>query len=393
MTAPVDWERAERIAVRIASRRPAVTTGSITSADFVDIVALAEDRVEATTGLRSAHGPATVQVIDRAEWIHANIASFRNLLDPLITRLSEAGGRVGRSAPIAGVTRQIAAAELGAMLGWMSGRVLGQYDLLFNQDSVPGDLNGDAGRNGGADGAVYLVGPNMLDLENRFGFPPDEFRLWVTLHELTHRAQFTGVPWMHRYLLHMVHRTLDLADPDPNAMIAAVRDAMRDRDAARQRLRDGGIVAMVASPEQQQVFHRIAGLMSLLEGHGDVVMGRAGADIIPSAARFARVLQERRRRANPMVRLIQRLTGLEGKLNQYAAGERFISAIELVGGERAVDRCWESPENLPTLDEIRAPELWIGRMATQPATIQPATIRPETIEPTGVDAGAGRSIG
>ncbi len=364
MTAPVDWERAERIAIRIASRHPQPTNGSIAAADFAELAAIAEDRIEATTGLRSLLGPATVQVIDRADWIRANIASFRGLLDPVMLRWTESLRLDRRANPLAGITRQVAAAELGAMLGWMSGRVLGQYDLLFGQATPQ---TGDPGTGSSRDGAVYLVGPNMLGLENRFGFSPGQFRLWVTLHELTHRAQFTGVPWMHQYFLDMVQRTLDLVDPDPGRMLAAVRDALRDRDAAKQRLRDGGIVAMVSSPEQQEVFHRIAGLMSLLEGHGDVVMDRAGADVIPSAPRFARVLRERRRRANPMARFVQRLAGLEGKLNQYAAGERFIAEIEAVGGERAVDRCWEQPANLPTLDEIRSPATWLERIgAGQP---------------------------
>jgi coenzyme F420 biosynthesis associated uncharacterized protein len=352
MPAPVDWKRAERVAIRVAMRQPQATSGSIHSADFVDLARIAEDRVEATTGLRSLLGPADVQVIDRADWIRANIASFQTLLDPLLAKWSESSARTPLKT-VTAITSRVAAVEVGAMLGWMSARVLGQYDLLV------GDASGES------EGAVYLVGPNMLALENRFGFPAEEFRLWVTLHELTHRAQFTGVPWMRAHFLDLMHRTLELADPDPAKVMAALRDAARDRDAAKQRLRDGGLVAMVSSPEQQAVFHQIAGLMSLLEGHGDIVMDRAGAELVPSAARFSRVLHERRRRANPVTRLIQRLIGLEGKLNQYAAGERFISEIETVGGERAVDRCWEEPANLPSLDEIRAPELWLERVGVE----------------------------
>jgi coenzyme F420 biosynthesis associated uncharacterized protein len=238
------------------------------------------------------------------------------------------------------------------MLGWMSTRVLGQYDLLVS------DGTND-------EGAVYIVGPNMLMLENKFGFPHEEFRMWVTLHELTHRAQFTGVPWMREHFLGLVNHTVELADPDPARLMGAVRDAFRDREAAKQRLRDGGIVAIVATAEQQAVFNATAGLMSLLEGHGDVVMDRAGAEIVPSAARFARVLRERRRRINPLGRIIQRLVGLEGKLNQYAAGERFIAEIEGVAGERAVDACWLEPANLPSLDEIRTPQLWIDRVGLE----------------------------
>ena len=349
MPGPVDWNRAERIAITVAARQPGIGKGSVESADFAANGRLAEERVEATTGLRSLLGNAEIQVVDRAGWIRANIASFRSLLDPVLAKwLHSASSGVTRS--ITGsIGAQVAGAEVGVMLGWMSARVLGQYDLLFSDDVQN-------------PGAVYLVGPNLLGLEQKFGFDPEQFRLWITLHELTHRAQFTGVPWMRDYFMERVHRTLDLASPDPARIIAALREAMRDRDAARQRLRDGGVVAMMATPEQQAVFNEVAGLMSLLEGHGDVVMDRAGTDLIPSAERFSRVLGERRRRASPLVKIVQRLTGLEGKLNQYAAGERFIAAIEAVRGERAVDRCWEAPTNLPSLDEVRTPQLWLDRM-------------------------------
>jgi coenzyme F420 biosynthesis associated uncharacterized protein len=352
MPGPVDWNRAERIAITVAARQPGLGKGRVDSSDFESITRLAEERVEATTGLRSLSGPAQIQVVDRADWIRANIASFRSLLDPVLSRWLPPKAKPGRPDErtfVGSISAQVAGAEVGVMLGWMSGRVLGQYDLLFGEDPAN-------------PGAVYVVGPNMVGLEEKFGFEPDQFRLWIALHELTHRAQFTGIPWMRDYFMERLHRTLELASPDPARIVAALREAMRDRDAARQRLRDGGVVAMMASPEQQAVFNEVAGLMSLLEGHGDLVMDRAGADLIPSAERFSRVLHERRRRANPVVKLVQRLTGLEGKLNQYAAGERFIAEIEAVGGEHAVDRCWQTPANLPTLDEVRTPELWLERM-------------------------------
>jgi putative hydrolase len=110
------------------------------------------------------------------------------------------------------------------------------------------------------------------------------------------------------------------------------------------------------------LIQQIAGLMSLLEGHGDVTMSRAVGDLVPSAARFSHVLQARRKRSNPLTRLMLRLTGIEGKLNQYAAGERFIAEIEDVGGPRAVDVCWRAPENLPSMEEIRNPQLWLDRI-------------------------------
>jgi coenzyme F420 biosynthesis associated uncharacterized protein len=227
-------------------------------------------------------------------------------------------------------------------------------------------VRGDAGDAGG-DGAVYLVGPNLATLEQRFGFDPIEFRTWVLVHELTHRAQFTGVPWMRAYFTGLVDELLGAVDPRPEVLFGALRDALKRPDEARQQLRETGLAGLIAGPEQRAVIGRIGGLMSLLEGHGDVTMTRAAGDLVPEAARYARVLAARRAKGNPLTRLLMRLTGLEGKLNQYAAGKRFIPAVEAAGGPRAIDACWTSPAMLPSIDEIRDPQQWLCRMARRAA--------------------------
>ncbi len=339
---PIDWRRAEQIATRIADRH--ADHPAAAAIDVSAMVSRLEDQIESTTGLRSLSGPASVGVIDRPAWIRANISSFQHLLEPLVEQWS-AKLPTGLAGSISG---QIAGAELGALLGWMSSRVLGQYDLLVGRDDL--------------DDAVYMVGPNLAGLEKRFGFEPVEFRTWVLLHELTHRAQFTGVPWMREHFTELVNTSIRFANPDPRRIVDALRESLTDRDRARQQVRDTGVFGLIATPEQMVVIQQIAGLMSLLEGHGDVTMSRAVGDLVPSAPRFAAVLSARRRRSNPLSRLMLRLTGIEGKLNQYAAGERFIEAIEAQGGPRAVDVCWRAPANLPSLEEIRNPQLWLDRV-------------------------------
>jgi coenzyme F420 biosynthesis associated uncharacterized protein len=340
---PIDWRRAQHVATRISGRHP--DHESPAPIDLSHVIPRLEDQIEATTGLRSLSGQATVEMIDRPAWIGANISSFKHLLAPLINQWST---KVPMNGVAANISGQLAGVELGILLGWMSSRVLGQYDLLLGRDDV--------------DDAVYMVGPNLAGLEKRFGFDPEEFRTWVLLHELTHRAQFTGVPWMRDHFAGLVNTSVRLVNPDPRRMVEAIREAFSDRDRARQRVRDSGVFGLIATPEQREVIHQIAGLMSLLEGHGDVTMSRAVGDLVPSAPRFAAVLQARRRRSNPLSRLTLRLTGIEGKLNQYAAGERFIAAIEADGGPRAIDVCWRAPENLPSLEEIRTPGLWLDRI-------------------------------
>jgi coenzyme F420 biosynthesis associated uncharacterized protein len=350
---PVDWQIAERVAIRAAGREPFADSYLAHSlqADFDDATAEAEELVAQATGLRSLSGPARARVTDRDGWVHANVASFQRLLAPVTAKLGESTS----NSVVSGVARKVAGAEVGMLLGWMSGRVLGQYDMLVVEDPAlasPEDQD-----------LVYYVGPNVLALEKRFAFPPKEFRLWLALHEVTHRAQFTGVPWMREHYLGLVSQTMDSLDPDPKRFVDALTKVVTDLREGRRPLDEGGLATLLASPEQRLVLDKIGGLMSLLEGHGDVTMDRAGADRITSAPRFARVLRERRANANPLAKLLQRLFGLEAKMNQYAQGENFIAEVErLGGGPDALDPVWRGASWLPTLAEIREPEEWLDRV-------------------------------
>ncbi len=350
---PVDWRLAERVAVRAAGREPfsASYLAHSLQADFDEATAQAEELVAEATGLRSLSGPARARVTDRAGWVHANVNSFQRLLRPLTEKL---GDRLSHNLA-SGVTRRLAGAEVGMLLGWMSTRVLGQYDLLVIED--PAEASPDE------QDLVYYVGPNVLALEKRFAFPPKEFRLWLALHEVTHRAQFTGVPWLREHYLGLVQQTLESVDPDPKRLLDALGRVVDDLRNGRKPLDDGGLAQLLASPEQRIVLDKIGGLMSLLEGHGDVTMDRAGADRIPSAHRFARVLRERRANANPAAKVLQRLLGIEAKINQYARGEAFIAEVErLGGGPEALDPVWRGASWLPTLAEIKEPEDWLDRV-------------------------------
>ncbi len=348
MADAVNWELAGKVARRVANRDPFVMADHAHHllADFTEFTALAEDLVADTTGLRSLEGKARARVADREMWVDANIASFQRLLRPLLDRMD--GFSSGLMAPVGS---RIAALEMGSLLGWMSTRVLGQYDLLVIEDEDRDEQD-----------LVYYVAPNVMALEKKYGFPPREFRLWLALHEVTHRAQFTGVPWMREHFLGLVNRTMDAVDPDPQNFIDGLKRMVEIKRAGGDPLADGGIAGLVASDAQREVLDEIAGMMSLLEGHGDVTMDRAGLDHVPSAELFSNTLRNRRASTKGMMKLIQRLLGIDAKMKQYAQGEAFIEAIEKVGGVEFIDRAWEGPHNLPSIQEIRDPQLWIDRL-------------------------------
>ncbi len=379
----VDWELARKIAHSVADRRPVPDSydRDAMARDFEGYTTLAEELVAEETGLRSAAGAARGKVTDRAGWVDANIRSFQRLLQPLADRILEkaeqksqlngsgsgsvsngsAGpdsadqAKPGRASRLAtSVMQKVAAAEVGLMLGWMSTRVLGQYDLLVvESESTHGPQDADM---------VYYVGPNIAALEWRHGFPPEQFRMWIALHELTHRAQFTGVPWMKQYFLSLVNDTM--VETDPKQIMEALRQAAQARKQGKNPLAEGGLPGLLASPEQRQVLDKIMGLMSLLEGHGDVTMDRAGADRLDEIPRFREVINHRRAQLKGVSKLISQLLGMEAKLNQYIAGERFIAAVEQSHGSQSLDRAWQGPEYLPTLEEIHQPEKWTARTQT-----------------------------
>ena len=346
---PVDWDLARRVALRTAGREPYASPRHRDGLerDFAEFTERAEDLVERCTGLRSLSGSARGRVTDRAGWIDANLASFQRLLRPLTAKLGS--GSDGLLAP---VTRRFAGAELGVMLGWMSTRVLGQYDLLIIEDDRPEEQD-----------IVYYVAPNVLSLENRYAFDSGQFRLWLALHEVTHRAQFTGIDWMRPHFLGLVESTIDSVDPDPKQIAAAARRLLEARRNREDPLATGGMMGLFASEAQRETLEQLAGLMSLLEGHGDVTMDRAGDGLVPSADRFGRVMRRRRESARGFAKVLQRVIGLDAKIKQYEEGERFIKTVEAAGGETLFERVWLGPDNLPSIGEIRDPKTWVERMA------------------------------
>ncbi len=356
---PVDWATARRVALVVAGRDPLASSylGSSLRSDFESVTAEAEDLVADFTGLR-APGRATAAVLDRREWVDANLASMRRMLAPLMSRLGE---QMARS-PLGPLGRHVAASELGALLGYVAQRVLGQYDLLVPDGEAASGHPGAAERD-----AVYYVGPNVLALEKRFAFRPRDFRTWIAVHEVTHRAQFTGVPWMREHFLGLVRRSLELVDPDPRSVVRALRRAVEEVTAGRNPLDDGGLLGLFASPEQRELLSEVQALMSLLEGHGNYVMSELGGRHVHGEERMARVLQARRNRGG-LSGQVQKALGLELKLRQYETGERFVRAIVAEAGPRALDDIWRSPAALPTHAELDDPGAWTARCSPAPST-------------------------
>jgi coenzyme F420 biosynthesis associated uncharacterized protein len=337
------WDSAVSIARRFAGSYP--LEGTYHEARLARQAPLLVERatslVSAETGLE-APGAPDVAVVGRSEWVENNIASFSQLLAPLEDRLGEQR-TIGH-----GVAGRIMAAELGAVLGFLSRRVLGQYELVLPTND------------GGQGDTVMFVGANVLSMERRFEFRPSEFRFWVALHECTHRLQFQGVPWLRSYFIGLVEELVKASTPEPGR-VARLADEVREASAqGRPLVNEQGLFGLLASPDQREIIDKVQALMSLLEGHGHIVMDRIGERELVSQARMSRILASRRN--DPRTAMFMRLVGLEMKMRQYEMGSKFIEGVERQSGWSALDAAWLRPSNLPTLAEIEDPVSWLYRV-------------------------------
>ena len=339
----IDWETAQRTSKRFSGAYP--LAGTYHEQRFAmqapDLVARASDLVAESTGLVTP-GQPEIAVVSREDWVTTNTGSFAALLKPI----EDALGSTPDGGSIAGKAMGV---QLGAVLGFMSKRVLGQYELVLpTGDEEFGDT-------------MLFVGANILSMERQHQFKPTSFRFWVALHECAHRAQFTGVPWMRPYFLSLVHELVSTNSQEKGRMNRIASQIRASVEAGEDPIGENGIVGLLASPEQKGVIDRVQALMSLLEGHGHVVMDRVGEREIVDVHRMSNVLKARRK--DPKTAAMMKFIGIEMKMRQYEDGAKFISEVERLASWEALSVVWESQEALPTLAEIGDAKAWLNRMA------------------------------
>ncbi len=347
MNQMVDWDLAVRMGTRLAGEGPSVSRAEA-DATVAELRAGAErstELVRAFTGLEAGRGSgerAPVLVVGRGGWVQANADGFSHIIDPLVTRLTEKKGEP--SGLSAAIGSRVTGTEVGLLLGFLGGKVLGQFDP-FHEPT----------------GRLLLVAPNIVHVERELGADPHDFRLWVCLHEETHRVQFTAVPWIREHLFGQMQALVDTVEPS-----TAVEDLFRHVARAvrsGERPRGGGsLLDLVGTPEQKEILDRVTGVMSLLEGHADVVMDGVGPGVIPSVAKIRRAFDDRRQGIGPLDRVLRRLLGLDAKMAQYRDGAAFVRAVVDKVGMTEFNAVWAEPGHLPSTAEIHDPEAWVSRV-------------------------------
>ena len=351
MTSMVDWDFAVNLGAKVAGDGPEVTPADAAAA----VTELRDDANRSTglvrdfTGLVAHGNSAPVLVVDRRGWVQANADGFARILDPLVTRLTEKKGTPqGLSLAIGS---RVTGAEVGLMLGFLGTKVLGQFDPFYG---LP-----DEGPDGGAatdTGRLLLVAPNIVHVERELGVDPTDFRLWVCLHEETHRVQFTAVPWMRDHLYSEMLALTGTVEPTGmmDDVVRRVSEAVRGGG--------GSLLDVMGTPEQKEILDRITGVMSLLEGHADVVMDGVGPTVIPSVERIRGRFNERRKGVGTLDRILRRLLGLDAKMAQYRDGAAFVRHVVDKVGMDDFNAVWAEPAHLPSKSEIGDPDAWITRV-------------------------------
>jgi len=336
----VDWDFAVRLGARLAGDGPTVDR-DVADAVVTELrnganrsTALVRD----FTGLVAADLTAPVLVVDRAGWVQANADGFRLALAPMVEKLSSKKPPTGLALAVGS---RVTGAEVGGLLGFLAGKVLGQFDPFYAPD-----------------GRLLLVAPNIVQVERELDVDPHDFRLWVCLHEETHRVQFTAVPWMRDHLFAQIEALASTVEPT-----RLLDDGLkRLADALKGGLRGGSLVDLMSTPEQKEILDRVTGMMSLLEGHADVVMDGVGPTVIPSVQKIRGKFDKRRQGVSGLDKVLRRVLGLDAKMAQYRDGAAFVRGVVDKVGMAEFNAVWERPENLPSKAELSDPEAWVARV-------------------------------
>ncbi len=338
----VDWKFAGAVGAQLV--RPAPPASDYTRRQAIDDLAEAALASEApvceVTGLTPDAPASPARIVDRKQWIRAASDSMR-----VMTGGTEDPGNV--------VMGRITGAQTGAVLAFISSGILGQYDPF-------------AGSGSQRDGELLLVYPNVIAVERQLRLHPKDFRLWVCLHEVTHRVQFTANPWLVDHMSSALAVLTAERGDDISRVAGRLAEFVKQRRSGNVDAHNAGILGLlraVQSEPQQEALDRLLVLGTLLEGHADYVMDAVGPSVVPSVHQIRRRFDERRgRKQPPLQRLVRALLGVDAKLSQYTRGRAFVDQVVDRVGMARFNTVWTGPETLPKPAEIEDPQRWIDRV-------------------------------
>jgi coenzyme F420 biosynthesis associated uncharacterized protein len=335
----VDWDFAATTGALLA--RPGPPSSDYTQhqiiAELADSSRRAEEPVRDVTRLEPGGQVPDAMVVDRPHWIRLAAESMRVMTG-------------GSDKPKGFLRGRITGAQTGAVLAFVASGILGQYDPFA-----------------GGGGKLLLIYPNIIAVERQLRLLPRDFRLWVCLHEVTHRVQFTANPWLADYMSSALSVITEETGEDLPHVIGRLVDFLRDRrDGSPSEPNSAGVIGLLRvlqSEPQREALDKLLVLGTLLEGHADHVMDAVGPAVVPTVTKIRERFDERRqRRQPPLQRLIRALLGFDAKISQYTRGKAFVDEVVSRVGMERFNAIWSGPDTLPLPDEIDNPARWIERV-------------------------------
>ena len=342
----IDWRLADRVANAVAStgRTAPGPEGPDVAGEVEAFAARSAELVSQYTGLAAPGALPAPETVDRSGWAQINLGSMRTVLEPVLARQAAGLG------PLKVVAGMLLAVEVGALSGFLAARVLGQYEFPVTDPDAPARL--------------LFVGPNLAAAARSLDADGQALTRWVALHETTHALQFAGVPWLRSHMAARIGELIGSLDVKIDFRGAFKLPRLDDLRGLAERVREDGLVTLMAGPERQALIDELQATMALLEGYAEHVMDATGEALLPDLPRLRDGLERRRKGKSGLVRIVERLIGMDLKLRQYEQGKAFCDAVVAAGGIDALNRAWGSPEALPTLAELDAPETWMARTDT-----------------------------
>jgi coenzyme F420 biosynthesis associated uncharacterized protein len=286
--------------------------------------------------------------VDRGGWIDANLAALATVLEPTAQRIA------GGAGPLGAIAGGVLAIEAGAVSGFLAGRVLGQYEFPVLEPEKPARL--------------LFVAPNLAHAAKSLDAPADQLLRWVALHEMTHALQFGGVPWLRPHLKEMLGDLLGALEFNPRSVLR-VPD-LTDLRRLVERVREDGLATMMIGEGRRESLDRLQAFMAVLEGYAEHVMDAVGATVLDDLPGLRAALGKRRHDRSGLLKLLDRLLGMELKLRQYEQGKAFCDGVVARAGIGGLNRVWIGPEAMPAVAELHDPAGWLDR--TRPLVLRPS---------------------
>jgi putative hydrolase len=361
---PLQWDVARQVALMTATHGTN-TEANVEPASRISVERLApiaEMHVRESTGidLGSAN---SVQVVNRSIWTHLALEAYKPMFHNLAASLSSAPATVDESDDpmanmFASLNKMIAPAmmgmSVGTMVGQLSLRAFGQYDL-----PVPRDTSG----------GVLIVAPNIEAFASDWSISTDDMRMWVLIQEFTSHSILTRDPVRHT-LTEMLGRYISGFRPNPDALMDRLSNVELGTDdpmkAMQKFLTDPSILlGAVRSSAQEQLAPELDAIVAAVIGYVDHHVDQVAEKLLGTDSRIAEAVRRRRVEASPQDTFVEQLLGLKLSIAQVQRGTEFVQGVVERAGATALTQLFARPGNLPTPNELVAPGLWLARLDVQ----------------------------